>query len=57
MKTLKRKIVLACCQNQHFKAEYPNYDNDADVSLRCQLNLDSSKYWDINTFLIHEVMK
>ena len=48
MKTMKRKILLACVENEIYKNQDPTYDNPVSITLQCQLKAESSKYWGIN---------
>jgi hypothetical protein len=48
MKTMKRKILLACVENQAYKKMDVTYDNPVSITLECQLKNEPSDYWAIN---------
>lgn len=54
MNTMKRKILLACVQNQAFRKEDKNYNNPVSVTLNCQLKAEPSDYWVCNTFYFNK---
>lgn len=45
---MKRKILLACVENQAYKKMDVTYDNPVSITLECQLKNEPSDYWAIN---------